>query len=343
MKKQDKPKRPLYQRLAQGILLIMLVSSLVAGGARWLIDARPGVPYTEPATEKQEDSVKAPEAKPKPSRKKRRSKPEKLKNPKDFILLQRRNMVLLRGPITSRSIAPVMQKLIIMSIFLKSSETIYLVLDTPGGSIAAGNLFIDLCQSLPQKIKTLSLFSASMGFHIAQSLGERAVLPSSVLMSHRASIRGLSGEVPGEAVQRLNFIVKMVTNLERRTAARMKLSLSDYRELTRDELWINGPDGISQNVADRMVLARCAPSLSGTEIIDIPTFFGDVRATFSECPLIQAPLKVEFPSRMQKRKQFRVTKAEYDIFVSFINDLLFHPIEFTKKYIIPNTYTKYLK
>jgi len=217
MNKQKKPKRPLSQRIAQGILVVVLVSSLIAGGTKWLIDARPGVPYSEPATEEEGKSAKSPEAKPKPARKKRRSKPEKLKNPKDFILLQRRNMVLLRGPITSRSIAPVMQKLIIMSMFLKSSETIYLVLDTPGGSISAGNLFIDLCQSLPQKIKTLSLFSASMGFHIAQSLGERAVLPSTVVMSHRAHIEGLSGEVPGEAVQRLNFIVKMVTNLEKRT------------------------------------------------------------------------------------------------------------------------------
>ena len=74
---------------------------------------------------------------------------------------------------------------------------IYLVLYTPGGSISAGQLLFDTLKPLPCNFHTITIFSASMGYQTVQNLGKRYMLPSGTLMSHRASIRGIGGELGG--------------------------------------------------------------------------------------------------------------------------------------------------
>jgi ATP-dependent Clp protease protease subunit len=211
------------------------------------------------------------------------------------IVLKDSNTVALRGPVTNSTVASVQQQLITMSKQLPKKAVIFLYLDTPGGSVAAGGSLIDTARALPQRVVTVTSFAASMGFITAQLLGPRVILPSGVMMSHRASAT-VSGQTPGELESRATFIGENIEEIEKLVAKRMKLSLSEYKKKIVGEYWTYGAGGkaVKQKAADYVMLARCDASLTGTEVVTVNTFFGPVDVTFSRCPLLTAPLAFNF-------------------------------------------------
>ncbi len=224
------------------------------------------------------------------------------------LVLQKKNTLVLRGVVTQKSIAKLQLQLNDMSAALNTNETIYLVLDTPGGDVDAGLKLIDTINATPQKIKTLTLFAASMGFHIVQNADERLVLPSSTLMSHRASISGLGGELPGELISFLGYIMRQLTGMDQVVADRMKAPLNYYQNLIRDELWLGGPESLKYRLADRVVLARCDSSFKGTALIEIGQFLGvQIMGEMSNCPLVTGVLGVTVngpTESLQEAKEF---------------------------------------
>ena len=85
----------------------------------------------------------------------------KLQNADSTITLEAKNTLVLSGPVTSDSVAKLQSEANAMSSKLKDGDKIYLVLDTPGGSVFAGMDLIDHLRALPQKIETITLFAAS--------------------------------------------------------------------------------------------------------------------------------------------------------------------------------------
>lgn len=173
------------------------------------------------------------------------------------------------------------------------NSTINVVLYTPGGSISAGKLFFDTLRSLPCFFDTITIFSASMGYQTVQNLGKRYIIPSGTLMSHRASISGLSGEVGGELDKVLNLIKSEVEEMEQWAANRVGISLEQYKEEIRDELWMTAEEAVEKRHADEVVLVRCNESLMGSEYSTVNTFFGPISIEFSKCPIVTAPLSVK--------------------------------------------------
>jgi ATP-dependent Clp protease protease subunit len=221
-----------------------------------------------------------------------------------LLTLTKRNTVVLRGAVSATSVAELQVELLAMSAKLKSNETIYLVLDTPGGSVSAGLELIDFAQALPQRIKTLTLFAASMGFQIAQNMDERLILPSSTLMSHRASLDGLGGELPGELLSRLKYIMQMLTRMDKSAAKRMGMSLKKYQDLIRDELWMTGHEAVEMKAADRVILAKCDSTFQGTKRVIVGSIFGiEVSAEMSNCPLITGVMNVRLEGGTSKEAQ----------------------------------------
>jgi len=172
------------------------------------------------------------------------------------------------------------------------NSEINVVLYTPGGSVSAGKLFFDTLNALPCKFNTITLFSASMGYQTVQNLGNRYILPSGILMSHRTYVRGLSGEIGGELDAIVNLLKKGVTVLDQIAADRVGITLEDYNHLIRDELWMTANEAVKMNHADKVVLAKCDKSLSGTYVGKVATIFGTLNVEFSKCPLIIGPLSV---------------------------------------------------
>ncbi len=172
------------------------------------------------------------------------------------------------------------------------NSDIYIVAYTPGGSISAGQLFFDTLKALPCKFHTITIFSASMGYQMTQNLGKRYILPSGTLMSHRASVSGISGELGGELDAIIKNLTDSVTDLEIIASKRVGISLEDYRDAIRDELWLTAEEAVKQNHADEIALVKCDKSLMGSYVETVKTFFGDYDVEYSNCPIITSPLRI---------------------------------------------------
>ncbi len=185
------------------------------------------------------------------------------------------------------------KQLELFNLALTSPEKdLYIVMYTPGGSVSAGSLFIDTVSALNKKVHTITIFSASMGYHTVQGLGKRYILPSGTLMSHRAAVSGLSGQFPGELITRINMLMESTLVLDRAASKRVGMSLSNYKAAIHDELWVTGQDAVDQGHADEVVKARCGQGLGGTYEKTFFSIFGPISVSFSKCPLIVGPVSV---------------------------------------------------
>lgn len=213
------------------------------------------------------------------------------------IELSKKNTVILNEAFTLQSVAKLQGQLFTLSKSLEKDDEITLVLDTPGGSVFAGMVLFDTVKAIPQKVNTLTLFAASMGYQTVQNLGDRYILPSGILMSHRAYLGGLKGQLNGELEERLQFYKDMTGELDKNSAARIGITYEEYKKLIVNEYWAGATKALSENHVDAIVSASCDESLSGTHIKDIRTFFGNFSVEFSNCPLIRGPLRVVRGSR----------------------------------------------
>lgn len=205
----------------------------------------------------------------------------------NIITLTENNSVLLSGPVNGKSVATA--QLDLGRIANKAPNGIvYLILDTPGGSVVAGNQLIDFAKSLNVRVKTVCLFCASMGYQIVQNLDERLVQDSSILMSHRMSVSGVAGQIPGEAITMVKFYQSISDEADAKAAKRVGLSIEEYRKLIYDELWMTGAQAVKMKHADKVTKFRCGGELiKGTRVEVVETLFGPVSVTYSKCPLVQ--------------------------------------------------------
>ena len=250
------------------------------------------------------------------------------------VLLEKKNTLTMRSVFTEESVGAVQAQALAISGALGAHQDIYLYMDTPGGSIVAGNHLISTLQGLPQEVKTVTSFSASMGFITTQSLGECLTTPDGVYMSHRAKI-GLSGQIPGEVNTMLAFWQNTMTNIETGISSRMGLSLKDYQDLVREEYWVSGADAVKAKVADKVVLVQCAQDLSGSTDTKIQTIFGVITVTYSDCPLISAPLAIAFGA-------LQVTDAELANVKKVVFEVLTNPSSFVGDDNIQKQYYSYV-
>lgn len=241
------------------------------------------------------------------------------------VELSTSNTLVLREPVTSESMARLSTKLLELSSKLARYDVVYLVLDTPGGEIDAGTKFLDTVHGIPQKVKTITLFAASMGYHIVQGLDERLITPHGTLMSHRAQIGGLAGQVPGNAVVRLNALLRNLDNMDSHISKRLGMTLVQYKEMIRDEYWVTGTDAVEQHSADALTYIRCNEDLKGTETLTVQTFFGTVEVTFAKCPAITGILEIKLAGNVIANKDQEVRSFIIQMFEdkrSFVDDYI---------------------
>ena len=223
------------------------------------------------------------------------------------ITLTENNSVIFNDQVTSELVSK--KTLEIMSKSLKASP-IYLVLDTPGGSVTAGLRFVDSIKSLGIPVHTITIFAASMGYQFVQELGTRYITPSGTLMSHRGAVSNMSGQIPGELTSRINHIYRILDNMSLTASKRIGLDKKNYDNLIINELWSYGVKAVETRQADFVANVRCDKSLiEGSYQEEVITLFGKVTLKFSKCPLISYPVGVQFGSNVKQSDFKRVMET----------------------------------
>jgi|WetSurMetagenome_2_1015567.scaffolds.fasta_scaffold281785_1 ATP-dependent protease ClpP protease subunit len=207
------------------------------------------------------------------------------------IKLSKDNFVILRQEVTEQSISKLELELTDKVAKRGNKDyPIYLLLDSPGGSIDAGLSFIEFAKTIPN-LHTITIFAASMASGIVESLpGTRNIINSGILMFHRAK-GGVQGQFEdGELESRLGIYKRIVVNLlEQTNADRLKLSLTEYKSKVKDELWIGGFEAVEQKAADTKVNIECSSELVTDKQIETFLIGGlfPVKVAFSGCPLVR--------------------------------------------------------
>lgn len=228
----------------------------------------------------------------------------------ETILLTSKNTVNFRGEVAEGSVVAAQMKLAELAARRGSQNyDIYLVLDTPGGSISAGEDFIQFAKTIP-RLKTISLFAASMGSAIVEALpGERLVTENGVLMFHRAA-GGLEGQFEnGEMEVRLDFYKRLVRSMELRSAKRIGISLVDYKAKVKDEFWSLGAESVANKTADRVVDVSCTPELIRETVdTEMSFFIFTITMRYSSCPLLRGGTPVEPKDKAELKKAKAMAK-----------------------------------
>lgn len=182
---------------------------------------------------------------------------------------------------------------------------IYLVLDTPGGSVVAGDAFIQFAKTI-RDLDTISIFAASMGSAIVEGIpGTRYITQNGVLMFHRARGQFQGQFETGEVESQLNFFKSVVRAFETINATRMGLSLEAYKEKVKDEFWVYGNDAVVAKAADKQIDIVCSDTLvNAREIVLVENMFGAAALEFSKCPLLRAPIpKLDTPGTEEEEEE----------------------------------------
>jgi ATP-dependent protease ClpP protease subunit len=219
-----------------------------------------------------------------------------------LVQLRPENMLLIRGEVSDQSMAEASEKLVALAVKRGSARyTIYIVLDTPGGDVVAGNEFIEFAKMVPN-VETVTLFAASMGAAIVEALpGTRNITENGTLMFHRAK-GGFQGQFEdGEVESRLDYAKQIIRSMEQRNADRMSMSLPDYKAGVVNEMWHYGRNAISKKSADAVVDLICNIELISQVERSTMTIFGILQVTVesSRCPLLKG-MRLVKPDREEQ-------------------------------------------
>ena len=203
------------------------------------------------------------------------------------ILLTTENTVSIKGAINKSSVNGAINDLIKLVNFRESNSPIYIVLNSPGGSVIDGLRLIDFANTF-ENIHTVCMFCASMAHGISQGIkGTRYATKRNLMMAHRAK-GGFRGQFEtGEVESQLRVFKALIRSLEQQNADRIGISLKSYKEKVRNEWWTFGQESVDQNVVDKTVDLKCSMELINKQVESTQmTLFGPVKGPLvSACPI----------------------------------------------------------
>lgn len=240
------------------------------------------------------------------------------------VVLTKSNVVVFNDVFDGPAVARCLQKARELDSALPSGEPIYLVLDTPGGSIEAGINMIDVLAQFNRPVHTITLFAASMGFQTMQGLGDRLILERGTAMSHKAR-GGFQGEFGGSGTSQLDarytHYLKRVNALDEQAVKRTKgkHTIKSYHSLIENEYWGDGEDVVKNGFADKVVTVKCDKTLNGVRNETIKGNFMGMSYTvdfvWDACPMASSPIDtdVKVGGLNSNERAALVAKGEYGL------------------------------
>lgn len=134
----------------------------------------------------------------------------------------------------------------------ESSSPIYILLDSPGGSVVDGSMVINAIESSKVPVNTIChSLCASMAAMIHQYGAKRYMFDRSIIMFHQASA-GTQGSI-GQMNAMLGLLTRYIARIESDVAKRQGLSLQEYQQRAASEYWLDSQEALSANVVDELV------------------------------------------------------------------------------------------
>jgi ATP-dependent Clp protease protease subunit len=215
----------------------------------------------------------------------------------DVITLNASNTIVLDAEVNGDSEGQLLAMALSTDKQLRPGDPIYLYLQTPGGSVTAGEEIIEVLHGLGRPVHTITAHAASMGFLIAQNLGTRYILSTGVMMSHRASggVEGsFGGKEPSQMQSRYNQLLREMETFDLQVVKRSngKQTLESYRQANDQELYARGQDAVDKGYADQVAKVKCGASLSGTTTFVQKANGLQVEFQMANCPLDSNPQNI---------------------------------------------------
>lgn len=134
----------------------------------------------------------------------------------------------------------------------QNGKPIYLVINSPGGSVLDGAAIINAIQASPVPVNTICLqLCASMAALIHQYGNQRYMADRSLLMFHEAA-GGFQGYF-NHMKSRLAVLDRYTQKMDYDVAIRTKQDPAAFSSKLANEIWVDGEDALKQNYADGLV------------------------------------------------------------------------------------------
>ncbi len=210
------------------------------------------------------------------------------------VELTTKNLIVLRGPITAQSASK------FVATFNKLEhrdevQRIYIYVNSPGGSIFAGDYITNAIGSSQKEVVVLINFAASMAFHIAQFADKKLMFPTGTMMQHHASGGPGSGEFPN-VENRWDWIKRKIDMMNRKDAAGCtKTSFSQFKKNIDRDWWLLSDEAVAAGCIDAIATqVSCSKDLSEQRVVEKLARFGmSIELTWSGCPLETYPINVK--------------------------------------------------
>jgi ATP-dependent Clp protease protease subunit len=217
---------------------------------------------------------------------------------KPVVTLTPSNVIVLRTQVADDTVSK-----LILELMAHPAKEVYLYINSPGGSILAGNQFVSALRASGKNVTCIVDFAASMAFSITQACTRRLGLDHAILMQHQASYQA-RGSVT-EVRTTVSIVERLADQLNRWDSERIGMSLKDFQAKIHDEWWLIGADeAVASNVLDSAAYVKCDSRLvAKRENQVIESMFGVVTLVWSGCPLAPYPVSIKMEMKKGVRQR----------------------------------------
>lgn len=151
----------------------------------------------------------------------------------------------------------------------ESSDPIYLLIDSPGGSVLDGGTLISQMEASKAPVHTVCIRLCASMAAMTHSYGkQRYSLDRAILMYHPASA-GVQGQLPN-MLSLLNTIQRYVDKMNANLVSRSKMPKAEFDSLVAYELWIDSEDALKRGLIDGIVSLNVDNTPSQVSALPVP-------------------------------------------------------------------------